>query len=51
MRLFRFLNNWDPEPIVAVHVGLLMAIGLVVIYGTIFYIVTIFFLKKRLNLE
>lgn len=51
VRLFRFLDRWDPSPIVAVHVGLLMTIGLVVIYGAIFYIITIFFLKKRLNLE
>lgn len=36
---------------VAIHVGLLMAIGCVVVYGAIFYAVTTFFLKKHLNLE
>ena len=35
----------------AIHVGLLMAIGCVVVYGAIFYAVTTFFLKKHLNLE
>lgn len=49
--LFRFFDRWNPEPLVAIHVGLLMAIGMVVIYGAIFYIVTTFFLKRRLNLE
>ena len=36
---------------VAIHVGLLMAIGCVIIYGAIFYAITTFFLKKHLNLE
>ena len=35
----------------AIHVGLLMAIGFVIVYGAIFYAVTTFFLKKHLNLE
>ncbi len=49
--VFRFLSNWDPSAIVAIHTGLLMMIALVLVYGAIFYIVTIFFLKKHLNLE
>ena len=51
---FRFLDylyDWNPSPVVAIHVGLLMAIGVTVIYGAIFYAVTTFFLKKHLNLE
>ncbi len=43
--------NWDPEPIVAIHVALLMSIGFTVLYGAIFYAVTVFCLKKHLNLE
>ena len=35
----------------AIHAGLLMAIGVVIIYGAIFYAITTFFLKKHLNLE
>jgi len=35
----------------AVHIGLLLAIACVVLYGAIFYAVTTFFLKRRLNLE
>jgi hypothetical protein len=50
--LFRYLKfDWDPTPAVAIHVGLLMSIGCVVIYGAIFYAVTTFFLKRHLNLE
>ena len=47
----RLFSHWDPSPTVAIHVGLLMAIGCVIIYGAIFYAITTFFLKKRLNLE
>lgn len=47
----RFFSHWDPSPTVAIHVGLLMAIGCVIVYGAIFYAITTFFLKKRLNLE
>nr|WP_325213222.1 hypothetical protein [uncultured Oscillibacter sp.] len=36
---------------VAIHVGLLLAIGVVILYGAIFYAVTTFFLKRHLNLE
>ncbi len=50
---FRFMNRWSPTPIVAVHVGMLMLmlIAGTVIYGAIFYGITTFFLKRRLNLE
>ena len=51
LELFRFLNRWDPTPIAAIHVGLLMSIGVVMVYGAIFYAVTTFFLKRHLNLE
>ena len=43
--------DWNPSPAVAIHVGLLLAIGVVILYGAIFYAVTTFFLKKHLNLE
>ena len=43
--------DWNPSPAVAIHVGLLLAIGCVIVYGAIFYAVTTFFLKKHLNLE
>ena len=48
-----FLNitDWNPSVTAAIHVGLLMAIGCVIVYGAIFYAVTTFFLKKHLNLE
>lgn len=48
---FRFMSRWSPTPIVAVHVGMLMLIAGTVIYGAIFYGITTFFLKRRLNLE
>ncbi len=47
----RLYFNWDPSPTVAIHVGLLLAIGCVIVYGAIFYAITTFFLKKHLNLE
>lgn len=49
-----FLNhlsvNWTSAE-AAIHVGLLLAIGVTVLYGAIFYAVTTFFLKRHLNLE
>ena len=47
----RLFSHWDPSPAVAIHVGLLMAIGFLIVYGAIFYAITTFFLKKHLNLE
>ena len=43
--------NGAPARVVAIHVGLLLAIGCVIVYGAIFYAITTFFLKKHLNLE
>ena len=53
LNLGRFSIPWEPDvsPAVAVHVGMLLSITLVVIYGAIFYVLTTFFLKKHLNLE
>lgn len=48
---FRFMNHWNPTPIMAVHIGMLMLIAGTVIYGGIFYGITTFFLKRKLNLE
>ncbi|MCI8818681.1 MAG: hypothetical protein HFG04_05960 [Oscillibacter sp.] len=47
----RLFSHWDPTPAVAIHVGLLMAIGFLILYSAIFYAITTFFLKKHLNLE
>lgn len=49
--VFRAFRHWNPSAAAAIHVGLLLAIGGAIIYGAIFYAVTAFFLKKRLNLE
>lgn len=46
-----FQIQWDPSPVVAIHMGMLLIIACTVIYGAIFYAVTTFFLKSRLNLE
>lgn len=51
MDVFRAFRHWNPTAAAAIHTGLLLAIGGVVIYGAIFYAVTTFFLKKHLNLE
>lgn len=49
-----FLNrlsvNWTSVT-AAIHVGLLLCIGVVIVYSAIFYAVTTFFLKRHLNLE
>lgn len=34
-----------------IHIGLLLMVFLTVVHGAIFYVITTFFLKKRLNLE
>lgn len=48
-----FLTNFLPQfnGVAAMHAVLIFCIVLTVIYGAIFYAVTTFFLKKRLNLE
>lgn len=51
MGAFRFMDQWRLTPVAAVHAGLLICIAGVVIYGAIFYAITTFFLKNRLNLE
>lgn len=49
--IFRVLDNWDPSPMMALHVGMLLVIACTVLYGAIFYAATTFFLKRQLNLE
>lgn len=49
--LFHAFRHWNPSAAAAIHVGLLLSIGAVIVYGAIFYAVTTFFLKKHLNLE
>lgn len=46
-----FEQYFDVHAAAAIHAALVILIVLVVIYGAIFYGVTIFFLKRRLNLE
>ena len=47
-----FFNfQWNPDPVVAVHLGMLFTIALALAYGAVFYGITTFFLKRRLNLE
>ncbi len=45
------LFHIDVGPAALLHLGMLLMIGLVILYGAIFYIVTAFFLKRRLSLE
>lgn len=51
--LHRFLMNftWDVTPMLTIHLMMALGIVLTVVYGAIFYGVTTFTLKKRLNLE
>lgn len=49
--ILHVLNNWDPSPMMALHVGMLLVIACTVLYGAIFYAATTFFLKRQLNLE
>lgn len=51
VHFFSFLNAWQVRGVTAVHLGLLFVILLEMIYGAVFYAVTVFFMKKRLNLE
>ena len=43
--------GWQISGIAAIHVGMLVALVCVVVYGAIFYAVTVYFLNRRLNLE
>jgi len=46
---FRF--DWNPEPVTAIHAGMGAGIVCALLYGAIFYFITAFMLKKRLNLD
>ena len=35
----------------AMHAAMLLMILLVVLYGAVFYVITVYFLKNKLNLE
>lgn len=48
---FFHLVDWQLHGMTAMHAGVLVMIFLVVIYGGIFYAITVFFMKKHLNLE
>ncbi len=39
------------DAMAGIHIGMIMLIFLTVVHGAIFYGITTFFLKKRLNLE
>lgn len=43
--------GWQISGMAAIHVGMLVAVVCVVIYGAIFYGITVYFLNRRLNLE
>lgn len=45
------LPRLNLDPPAAIHLGLLIMNGFVLIYGAVFYAITTFFLKRRLNLE
>lgn len=51
LNLFDFLPSWHIGGMAAIHLGMLILIIGVVIYGAIFYFITTYFLKRRLNLE
>lgn len=46
---FRF--DWNPEPMQAIHAGMGIGIACALLYGAVFYCVTAYMLKNRLNLE
>lgn len=48
---FDLLPGWHLSGMAAVHLAMLVLLVCVVAYGAIFYGITTFFLKKRLNLE
>ena len=45
------LLNWNLDGMAAFHLSMLLAMVFEVLYGAVFYFVTTWFLKKRLNLE
>ena len=51
--LFEFLSTLDIQldAMAGVHLGICLLLVLSAVYGAIFYFVTTYFLKKRLNLE
>lgn len=46
-----FHFDWNPAPMEAIHAGMGAGIVCALIYGAVFYFVTAFMLKKRLNLD
>lgn len=51
LNLFAFLPSFHIGGMAAVHLGMLFLACIFLIYGAIFYWITVFFLKRRLNLE
>lgn len=45
------LQHWNPSLEASIHLGMLLLIAANILYGAIFYVVTVLFLKRRLNLE
>lgn len=45
------MSDFQLHGMAAIHAGLWLCIACVVLYGAVYYFVTIFFLKRRLNLE
>lgn len=51
LNIFDLLPSWQLSGMAAIHAAMLVLIVGVVIYGAVFYGVTVYFLKRRLNLE
>lgn len=51
LNIFDLLPAWHLSGMAAMHAALIVLIVGVVIYGAVFYGVTVYFLKRRLNLE
>ena len=43
--------NFHVDGVATVHIGMLFLIAVAAVYGAVFYVVTTYFLKNRLNLE
>ena len=49
--MFRTVDAWVLTPMAQMHLAFGMMIVLCIVYGAVFYGVTVAFLKRRLNLE
>ena len=49
--LLSWSDSWEVSGMAAIHIGMFTLIAGELIYGAVFYFVTTYFLKKKLNLE